>query len=369
MGRIRITHVLPSLRTGGAEVFTVNLLKTLDKRQFDCSLITLFTPEINNHLLQDLLKAEIKHFGLGKSMGFSVRVIFSLRSLLRKLEPNLIHSHMYTLKYVYFAHLGRRPPPWIHTTHTVATKELLRLERVIALHLYRKRISQPIAVSFNVAESLSEIYRVNEIKVIHNRIPCPNKDKKSKTYYRNMLSLPTSKILLINVARMAPAKNHVMLLEAFSRVLKKAPRAHLVLIGDGVLRETLEQITRDRGIADHVSFCGKVNDPTPYLRAADLFVLSSLREGLPVSLLEAMREGLPVVATKAGGIPEVVSDSVNGYLVNIGDTEGLTNGLIRLINSGRRSEFGRQAGQRINKDFNIETSAREYENIYEEAIR
>lgn len=365
----RIVHILPSLRTGGAEVFTVNLLKAIDKRQFDCSLITLFTPESNNHLLQDLLKDDIKHFGLGKSMGFSVRVIFSLRSLLQKLEPSLIHSHMYTLKYVYFAYLGRRPPPWIHTTHTVATKELLRVERIIASHLYRKHISKPIAVSFNVAESVSKIYGGHEITVIHNRIPCPNEDKRSKTYYRNMLSLPTSKILLINVARMAPAKNHVMLLEAFSRLLKKIPTAHLVLIGDGVLRGTLEQTTRERGIADHVSFCGKVNDPTPYLRAADLFVLSSRREGLPVSLLEAMREGLPVVATKAGGIPEVVNDSVNGYLVNIGDTEGFTTDLIQLINSGKRTEFGRKARQRIKKDFNIETSAHEYEYIYKEAIR
>jgi glycosyltransferase involved in cell wall biosynthesis len=228
---------------------------------------------------------------------------------------------------------------------------------------------KPIAVSFNVAESLSEIYGGHEIKVIHNRIPCPNEDKKSKSYYRNMLSLPTSKILLISVARMVPAKNHMMLLEAFSRLLKEVPKAHLILIGDGVLRGNLEQKTRDRGIADHVSFCGKVNDPTPYLRAADLFVLSSRREGLPVSLLEAMREGLPVVTTKAGGIPEVVSDSVNGYLVNIGDTEGFTTGLIRLISSGTRLEFGRKARQRINKDFSIEKSAREYENIYKEAIR
>lgn len=368
MGKIKVVHILPNLNTGGAQVFTTNLLKAIDPRQYDCVLITLSTPEADNKLFQDLKKSAIKHYSLGKKLGFSVKTTFRLRLLLQSLKPDILHTHMHTLKYAYFSHFGLQPPPWVHTVHTLAESELLYLERRIASHLFRKEIVLPIAVSQNVAQSIESIYHIPGIKVIYNRIPFYKRENKAKSYYRKRLSLPVRGILAINVARLAPAKNHMMLLEAFRKISAKYSQINLILVGDGPMRRMLENQAKALDIGTKVLFRGMVIEPEPFLRAADIFVSSSDREGLPVSLLEAMREGLPVVATRAGGVPEVVDDSVNGYLVEIGDTKGLTRALERLMNASKRLNFGENAKRKISAVFDIKISALEYEKIYEKEL-
>ena len=368
MARPRIVHFLPNLNTGGAQVFTVNLLRTINKHQYDCTLVTLSTPAHDNHLLHGLMRSSIEHYALGKDLGFSIRTIFHLRKLLQHLKPDILHTHMHTLKYVYFAYLGAQPPPWIHTIHTLANMELLYLERKIASHLFRTNTVQPIAVSQTVAESLKRTYHISKVQVIYNRIPCQRMPKGKKSQYRRVLSLPLRGTIIINVARLAPAKNHSMLLRAFSRVLKKQPNVYLLLIGDGPLRAVLEAETYELGIHRNVMFLGTINAPELFMKASDIFALSSEREGLPVSLLEAMRAGLPVIATKAGGISEIVEDSVNGYLVDIGDVEGFAHALAQLVKSKNRSILGLRGKKKICTAFNIEITARAYEEVYTQRL-
>jgi glycosyltransferase involved in cell wall biosynthesis len=368
MERTRVVHLLPNLNTGGAQVFTVNLLKAINPRRYERILITLSTPEPGNRLAQELEETGITYYSLGKQLGFNVKTIFHIRSLLHKLKPDVLHTHMHTLKYLSFAQLGHESRPWVHTVHTPAASELLYLERKIASYLFRRKAVIPIAVSHHVAHSIEKVYHITQTEVIYNRIPIHKKGQKVKSYYRNKLSLPVRATLLISVARLAPAKNQAMLLEAFSRVSTKHPDVHLILIGGGPMRRTLETQAMTLNVHSRVVFTGMVLEPVPFLRSADIFVLSSNREGLPVGVLEAMREGLPIVATKAGGVPEVVDDSVNGYLVDIGDVDALARALEKLMKSDRRTEFGKNAQNKIRAVFDITLSARAYEKVYEREV-
>ncbi|NOR17183.1 glycosyltransferase [candidate division WOR-3 bacterium] len=368
MSRKRVVHISTSLRTGGAEIFTTNLLGAINVRKYKCSLITLYSPKKGNHLVEKLKDANIDYFPLNKGPGFNIKIIPVLRGLLRKLKPDILHTHMYTIKYVFLSELKSSLPPWVHTIHTLTNRELLYAERKLASFLYSAGKILPVAVSRSVQSSFEKMYHIPNINVIHNRVPCDSICTKSKAYYRQRLSLPHDATIITTVARLAPAKNHAMLIDAFNIILQKKKNCLLIIVGDGPLRNILKRKTNDLQLADKVLFPGKIINPESYLRAADIFALSSNREGLPISLLEAMRESLPIVATKAGGIPEVVDDDYNSYLVDIGDTVGFATALLKLVKSKQRTAFGKRARRKVLDEFNIQISARKYENIYQQLL-
>ncbi len=368
MSRKRVVHILTSLRTGGAEVFTTNLLGAINVKKYKCSLISLYSSNKGNHLVEKLKDMNIDYFSLNKGPGFNIKIIPVLRGLLRKLKPDILHTHMYTIKYVFLSELKSSLPPWVHTIHTLTNRELLYAERKLASFLYSTGKILPVAVSRSVQSSFEKMYHIPNINVIYNRVPCDSICTENKAHYRQRLSLPHDATIITTVARLAPAKNHAMLIDAFNIILQKEENCLLIIVGDGPLRNTLKQKTNDLQLADKVLFPGKIINPESYLRAADIFALSSNREGLPVSLLEAMRESLPIVATKAGGIPEVVDENYNGHLVDIGDTVGFAAALLKLVKSKQRTALGERARKKVLDEFNIQISARKYETVYQQLL-
>ena len=118
-----LVHIVPSLNTGGAEVFTVSLLKVIDRSKYNVSLISLYNPPSNNSLSTELQRHNIPHYFLNKRSGFDPAIIIPLGQLLAKLNANIIHSHMHTIKYIFFSMFGSRSPAWVHTVHTFSDQE------------------------------------------------------------------------------------------------------------------------------------------------------------------------------------------------------------------------------------------------------
>ena len=153
-------------------------------------------------------------------------------------------------------------------------------------------------------------------------------------------------VRLLHVGRLERAKNQRLLIEAVSMIERDFS---LTIVGSGQLRPGLDESVDRHGLADRITFA-ESSQVDPYFADADIFVLSSDYEGLPLVILEAMSAGLPVVATDVGGVGEVVSDGISGFLVNRGDARGLSEKLTRLIDDeDLRREFG-QNGQRIYRD-------------------
>jgi glycosyltransferase involved in cell wall biosynthesis len=173
---------------------------------------------------------------------------------------------------------------------------------------------------------------------------------------------------LVFTGRLHPQKNLPMLLEAFAQVARQTP-ANLILVGPGSDREALRHLAVERGIADHVQFVGAVPDPVEHLRAADLFVLPSLAEGMSNSLLEAMATGLPCVVSEIGGNTDLITDRQTGRLVAGANPDAWAATLIELLSDLERArQLGVRARESIDHDFSLRVVVDRYVDLYRRMI-
>jgi glycosyltransferase involved in cell wall biosynthesis len=173
---------------------------------------------------------------------------------------------------------------------------------------------------------------------------------------------------IVCVARLDAPKDHALLLKALATV--KGVTWVLELIGDGPLTDEVQQMVRALGLTDRVLFSGLCNDVPARLARADVFVLVSNWEGLPLSILEAMRASLPVVASNVGGVAESVTDGMTGYLVPKGDREVLADRLARLLgDAALRRQMGRAGRDVYECEFGFETMYQRTQQVYCDVIR
>ena len=165
-------------------------------------------------------------------------------------------------------------------------------------------------------------------------------------------------------ARMVAAKDHFTLLRAFSVVAKEIPEAELQIAGDGPLRARIESLARELNLTKSVTFLGALPNTAQFLSQLDIFVLSSLSEGLPLAILEAMAAGLPVVATRAGGTGEAAMDGKNAYLAAVGDPNGLAQAMIRMARNPDLAKMGAIGQQMVRDDFRIEQTWHKYHELF-----
>jgi glycosyltransferase involved in cell wall biosynthesis len=184
---------------------------------------------------------------------------------------------------------------------------------------------------------------------------------------RKELGLPPEGPIIGAVGRLVPIKGHTWLLRAVPRVLAEFPQACVVLIGDGPLLGELKELAAELGISPHVVFLGTRHDMPGCLAALDLFVLPSLNEGMGRALVEAMAVGCPVVATRVGGIPDVVTDGMTGLLVPPRDDRALAEAILTLLrNRSRRAAYGAAARRHVDGRFDVETMVHNIERLYDE---
>lgn len=192
-------------------------------------------------------------------------------------------------------------------------------------------------------------------------------DLKGKT--RAVLGLRSNQLVTFS-GRFIQRKGIDFLLKAWKDVIKDIPDAKLILLGDGPLFSDMKSLAAELGISGSVDFRGHVHNIADFLQATDIFVLPSLQEGMPNSLLEAMACGLPVVATRIGGVVDIVKDGGNGILIEPADTQGLADRIVRLLND---SEFARKiacnAFQTIKNSYSIDSIARRYIELYKQLLR
>ena len=177
-------------------------------------------------------------------------------------------------------------------------------------------------------------------------------------------------VLVGAVGRLAEPKALHILIEAVSYLVKRMPRARLVLVGDGPLRSELEKQAADIGVSDRVLFAGMRMDIPAVLAAIDVFAMSSKREGLPVVLLEAMAGGRPIVTTRVGGIPEVVRDHKEALLVQPNDPAALADAINEVIsNPELAAQLGRRARERATAEYSLAATARALEQVYADLLK
>lgn len=204
--------------------------------------------------------------------------------------------------------------------------------------------------------------------LVPNGIPAPAPEPPERRgEVRAELGVADDDVVVLMVARLSRQKAHEVMLDAVARAAH--PRLRLVVVGDGTRRAELEGLVADRGI-EHVTFTGLRRDVPRLLAGGDVFALSSVHEGVPISVIEAMTQGLPVVATDVGALRDQVTEGVDGFLVAAGDAASLAERLTRLADDpALRAELGRRARERASAEFTIENTAAAFTDMVEAVAR
>jgi glycosyltransferase involved in cell wall biosynthesis len=226
-----------------------------------------------------------------------------------------------------------------------------------------------LAVSEAVRASLPRRLRERTEVVLHGiDVEAVRKQRDSREEVRKELGVPADAVVVGTVANLRAIKGNAELFAAARRVLDAEPEVRFVTVGQGPQEEELRQLHDELGLGDGLLMLGHRTDAVRVMGSCDLFCLASHREGLPVALMEAMVLGLPVVATRVGGIPEVVEDGVEGSLVPPRDPAALADAVLDLVHDGdRRVRMGEAAAAR-GDGLSVDRAVRRTEGVYQELV-
>ena len=367
-----IAHILHRLDRAGAEVLAAALARDLRGRFGFVFLCLDGLGELAEDLGEDGFVVE----ALGRQPGLDRALARRLRGRLAHHRVDLIHAHQYTpffysamARGIFTRHLpGARV---LFTEHGRHVPDTTSLKRRLANKALLKKTDRVTAVSRFVKDALikNEGLPADRIDVVYNGIaPGIEPSEEARNAAREQLSIVDDRPVVMQVARFHPVKDHATALRAWSIVQAQMPTALLVLVGDGPERGNLEALTEQLGLQDAVQFTGPVNNARQLIPAADLCMLSSLSEGLSVTLLEAMAAGKPVVATDVGGNPEAVFNGETGLLAPSRDPEALAGCILQLLpNAPYTARTLGQAGrERLLTRFTAERMHTEYAKHYTE---
>lgn len=364
--RIRILTFIKGLGLGGAERLLERAIPYLNRDEFDYQVAYLLPWK--RALVAPFQAAGIPVHCLNFRWSADVSVFARLISLLRREQIDLIHAHL-PLSAI-LARLARRPggARWIVYTEHGVPNHYRVISRALNAATYRMN-DAVIAVSGEVAERIRPYVRRGHppISTIPNAIDPAMFDR--QTVDRDQIcrefAFPADARLVVTVGNLRAVKGHRHLLAASRQLLRHDPRMRVLIVGVGPLHRSLEEEARRLGLNGHVVFTGFRPDAASLIAAADVYVLPSLYEGLPVSLLEAMALSRPVVATAVGGVPEVVESGETGILVPPGDADRLAAEILGLLRDPeRRRRLGDAARAAVTERFTVRQMVAATEDVY-----
>lgn len=369
---MKVLWLLDSLTLGGAEVVAASFLRHAADFGIDAELCCLKT------LRGNPFEEALRHEGLPvrnlEARNLRDRAAFGrLVEHIRRTGPDVLHLHLTYATIWGLLAAKRCGRPAVATLHggpvpvSSWSREGLR-QRWMA-NLLRRRAVRVLAVSEAVREAWRRHGRLSSeaLEVLPNGVPlpaaCPSRAASGAE--RRALGLPDGDPLIVTVATLRGGKGVDTLLAASSRVLAARPGMRLAVVGEGPLRSELEEQAARLGLEDSVSWLGLRHDVPALLAAADVFVLASDHDALPTALLEAMATRTPVVASRVGGIPEIVRDGTTGLLVPPRDPGALAAALSRLAGDpSERQRLGAAGYQRVREGFSLEIWLERLRGVY-----
>ena len=330
-------------------------------------MVSLYDPR-GTHVEADLRALGVPLQFLGKRRGPDPRMVPRLARAIAGFAPDVVHTHGgNVLRYVFPSQTPWSARPVVHTIHSLADRETDPFGQLLGFVAFRLGVA-PVAIGQAAAQSIRRVYRLEPRRIIPNGIPVKSFAAVAGAgqEVRDALAIPPGALVLLTMGRLEHVKAHANLLEAFASERLRALGAHLLLAGEGELREELIRRARERGLGGRVHFLGNRSDVPRLLAAADLFVLASHYEGNPLSVMEAMAAGKPVVATAVGCVPELVPEGC-GLLVPPGDPAALERAIHAIASDpALAAACGAAAAQVAHARFEDEVMADAYAELYAE---
>jgi glycosyltransferase involved in cell wall biosynthesis len=351
---LKILHIDPERNWGGGEAQVLGLLSYLAARGHCTHLLA--HPE--GRLFQRSREQSIKTMPLIVRNDFDLRPVSRLRRLIRDENYDIVHLHT-KRAHVLSLWLGRG----LATPKYIVTRRMDYPEANTwyARYLYNRKVDGVVAISCKISNLLIEAGVEREkIRLIHSGI-----DPGPFEAAANSGDMHSGRVVIGMAAVLEERKGHRFLFEAARRLKAQGYRIEYCVAGEGSLSRPLQEAATRLGLEREVQFLGFVSDMPAFLSQVDIVVLPSLSEGFGVSVLEAMAAGKAVIASRVGGLTELVTDTVTGLLVAPRDVEGLANAIAKL--AGDRTllqEMGRKGKDRLQANFTVEHMAKQNEDYY-----
>ena len=376
---IKILHVITTVGRGGAERQLVNLISNTDRSRFEHTVAFLRKPD---DFVPDIEAAGAKAICLDvKAKTPWIQAAWKLRQLIKSEEPAILHTWLYDANIsARLASLFSSRIPSIvslqnadYETTTVESANLSHTKvRVIKyIDKVSARWTRPtfVACSEFVRHSASKHLGLRESKVelIYNSV-----DPQGMTAtvaavdeLRESLEIPPDAFVFLNIGRLDPQKGQPVLLKAFKKVADRMPKAYLVILGHGPLKDSLSGLAGELGLSERVRMPGARPNVGAFLALADVFVFPSFFEGLPLALIEAMSKGLPCIVSEIETLGEVVKDEDTGSLVSPGNEDQLAQAMVEMYeNPAKRKSLGERALNEVNRKFHISATIKQWEALY-----
>ena len=359
-------HMLYALQHGGMEFGVVKLVNGLDRSRIRSSILST-CPATD---LKHMLASDVPLHELARRPGNDPRLVWQIYRVLRRTKPDVVHTHSWgTLIEGIVASRLARVPVIVHGEH--GTLQLRGYQRWVQRRAWAAA-DRVLAVSTRLAERMSAEtgFPLLRIETIRNGVDLTRFGRKSRTEARHVLGLSPNELVIGTLGRLVPVKNQASLIEAARLLHARGVKATVIVAGEGHLRHDLQARADAAGLSDAIRFLGHRRDPEVVLAAMDVYVLPSISEGLPNTVLEAMATGLPVVVTRVGGVDELVQHGVTGYIVPPSDAEALARALgLFLRDEALRRNAGAAGRLRAETEFAISGMIRRYESLYTSAAQ
>jgi glycosyltransferase involved in cell wall biosynthesis len=379
---IRVLRVIARLNMGGPAIHVANLAAGLETRGYHTTLVagSLARGEDSMAFLAERLGVavvSVEELQREVSLLHDARSVLRIAELIRSERPHILHTH--TAKAGAIARAasllagGARPPVVLHTFHGHVLKGYFDAGRTAFFRHVERTLARAsdvlVAVSPEVRDELVElgVAPYDKFVVIRLGIPLEERlgDPTANSDYRRLYGIPEDAFVVGWVGRMTEVKDTGAVLEIVRATRDRGVEAVLCMVGDGPDRDRLEQLAHELGIARSCYFVGYQPDVAGYYRLFDAFVLPSVNEGTPVSAIESLASGTAVVANRVGGVPDVVRDGVDGFLVEPGDIDAAAARLAELaVDPALRTRLGASGRTRALERYSVARLVDDVDRLY-----
>lgn len=363
--KIKICYLITGLNVGGAEMMLYRLIEKLDKTRYDIKVISIIPL---GKVAEKIKKLQVEVISLEMRSKYDVFVILRLVDLLKKIKPVILHSYLFHANF-----LGRvagkiAKVPIIISS--IRNSKFGGKVRELALK-YTDKYSDATTIVCQAAANRMIKRRVvskEKLHVIYNGIE-PElyySNKNSKLELRKKMNIPLERKIILSVGRLQYQKGYPYVIQSAFELKKRGYDFLWLIAGEGELRPQLDKLVREYDLEDCIQFLGIRDDIPELMCASDIFVLSSLWEGLPGVVLEAMAAGLPVVATNVGGTPELVENGKNGFLVPPRNSLLMADAIEKIMSMDhtKQLEMGILGTEIVKQRFTVDKMVRSHEQLY-----
>lgn len=326
---MKILEIIPQLSSGGAERFVVDLCNELVQK-YEVILVVLHSIDKTGFFAEEI-NPKVTVISMNKCSGIDIGLFFRLKKLIHKYKPDVVHTHLRGIVYCFLAYLNKSGIKFIHTVHNDAAKEAGGgISKWCRKFAFKTGRVTPVTISEESQSSFVKFYGITP-PLIYNGRPEYTGSSQLSAVKKELEDLKTAinSTLIVNIARLNSQKNQLSLANAIISANKTGKKLDLAIIGheDDKIAPEIRRMN-----SKHVYLLGTRTNPRDYMKAADAFCLSSVYEGMPITLIECFSVGAIPICTPVGGIINMIEDGANGILAKGTSEDDIYEALMRFMN-------------------------------------